>query len=149
MNINILDRFWKKRSSEIRFSLWKCRQREVGWTWWILQSHLPNFVTELQTWHSSRDGCEFSGMYTDRMIDIYLPYVGSKQQYTPSTDWHKRFQFGNFCVHIWRWKSTILNFCEALTGNMSYYDTQLPFSQFQFTTSYTTQSDVISKVCIK
>ena len=145
-NINILYRFlkklWKSRNNifivegqterwgmdmmNVTVTLWKDRQREGRLTW-MLQSYLPNIVTELQTWHSSRNGCEISGIHTDRMTDISLPYVGSKQPYTPSVDWHKRFHF----------------------GNKSYYVTELPSSHYSFVTSNRTQRDLICIACIK
>ena len=73
---------------------------------------------------------EISVIHTTRITDIALLCVRSQQLYTPSIDWHKRFQFRKSGVHIWRWSRqwVIQNFIEELTGNISKYVTTTSFS---------------------
>jgi hypothetical protein len=64
---------------------------------------------------------------TATISDIPSLSVRSQQLYTPSIDWHKRFEFGRSCVHIWCWRTVIQNFIQELTGNISQYVTNPSF----------------------
>jgi len=58
--------------------------------------------------------CEISVIPTATISDIPSLSFRSQQLYTPSIDWHKRFQFAKSHVHIWCWRSVIQNFIEEL-----------------------------------
>ena len=68
-----------------------------------------------------------SVIHTARISDITLHSVRSKQLYTPSIDWHRRFEFGKPCVHIPCWRSVIQNFNKETTGNNSQRVTSTSF----------------------
>ena len=78
-----------------------------------LTDAFSNYGMPLQTWHGYiQISCEISVFHTATISDITLQSVRSQQLYTPSIDWHRRFEFDKPHVHVPSCRSVIQNFIE-------------------------------------
>jgi len=126
-NINIQVRF-SKNPQTFRDKLFIAEgQTETGMGMVSLTVAFHNLERRYKRNTDLQLACKISVIPTATISDIPSLSVRSQQLYTPSIDWHKRFQFGKSCVHIWCWRSVIQNYIEELTGNISQYVTTTSF----------------------
>ena len=98
-NINFIVRFSKNPQTFRDQFFFVEGQTERGMGMMSLTVAFCNYKRDTDT----QMAWEISVIHTARITDITLLCVRSQKLYTPSIDWHKRFQFRKSGVHIWRW----------------------------------------------